>query len=214
MRAAITFGHARRQAKATLKHRRYTAFIRLTGEMGRDKDSKYQRDRAESLVFAESRNIRRGALMPHSRANAGCPRRDMRAEPQRPDRHKGRDQSLPRVRCPCDRPRRASHPDEADRKCPDGIDLAGIASALLHHPGARHQDRKRQCDRRQRRKIGDRQKPVSNRLSGQYFVVLRARCRLASRGSSLIPSPILRDRPFLPGSLCHIGLEQHLVFRF
>ena len=75
-------------------------------------------------------------------------------EPQRPDRHQRRDQPLPRIgRSARDRPQRAAGADQAERKGPDRIDPAGIAGALLHHPGARHQDRERHGDRRQRLEI-------------------------------------------------------------
>ena len=69
-------------------------------------------------------------------------------EPQRPDRHQCRDQPLPRVGCgACHRPQRAAGPDQPDRKRPDGVDPAGIAGPLLHHPGDRHQQRQRDRDR-------------------------------------------------------------------
>ena len=87
----------------------------------------------------------------------------MQAEPQRPDDDQRGDQPLPGVRRCCPRPARARcRADQPDRKGPDGIDPAGIAGALLHHPGERHQDRQRKGNGDQRFKIRNRHTDTSH----------------------------------------------------
>jgi hypothetical protein len=75
--------------------------------------------------------------------------RDMGAQPERPDRDEARNQPLPLIGpIPRERPQGAAGADKPDREGPDGVDPAGIAGALLHNPGERHQHRERERDGR------------------------------------------------------------------
>jgi hypothetical protein len=92
-------------------------------------------------------------------------------EPQRPDRHQGRDQPLLGIgRRTRDQPKRTAGPDQAEREGPDGVDPAGIAGSLLHYRGARHQDRERNGHGRQRAEIQNRHaKSQISRLEVEPF---------------------------------------------
>ena len=134
----------------------------VAGNARGDKDRECQRDRSEPLILQEDEHPPRriGAPFPGEGRIAGIVRypggadRDVNPEPQRPDRDQRRHQPLPGIgRGTLDRPQGAPDADQAERKGPDGVDPAGIAGPLLHHPGARHQDRKRHGNRHQRLEI-------------------------------------------------------------
>jgi hypothetical protein len=94
----------------------------------------------------------------------------MQTEAYRPDRDQRRHQPLPRIRLViCNRPQRCAGTDETERECPDRIDPAGVAAALLHHPGKSHQHRQRHCHHQQSLQVYNRHRWPRKWLIAKVF---------------------------------------------